>query len=80
MIKDILAVLGGTIGLILRFVLILVLSMVGVYCLGTVFFYPFFWEGLLRLAGTAGCVLGVILLIRIGREKDDGPVGDDFRP
>ena len=80
MIKDILAVLGGTIGLILRFVLILVLSMVGVYCLGTVFFYPFFWEGLLRLAGTAACVLGVILLIRIGREKDDGPVEDDFRP
>ena len=81
MLKDILAVFAGTIGLIIRFILIIALSVIGVYCLGTMFLVPLIWEGLYRLAGAAGCVLGVVLLIRLGREKDDeGPAEDDFRP
>ena len=80
MLKDILAVFAGTIGLIFKFILIIVLSAVGVYCLGTMFLVRFIWEGVYRLAGAAACVLVVVLLIRLGREKDEGPVEDDFRP
>ena len=80
MIRDILAVLGGTIWMILKFILIIGLSLAGVYCFGTMFFFRFIWDGLARLAAAAGCVLGVVGLIRLGREKDKGPTGDDFRP
>ena len=81
MIRDILAVLGGTFWMILKFILIIALSFGGCYCFGTMFMLPFVWDGLIRLGITAACVLGVIGILRIGREKDDGPVSeDDFRP
>ena len=45
------------------------------------FMLPFIWEGLKRLAIAGACVLGIIGLLRIGREKDDDVVTeDDFRP
>ena len=50
------------------------------YCFGTMFMFRFIWEGATRLGITAGCVLGIIGLLQIGREKDEGPVEDDFRP
>ena len=71
MIKDIFSVLGGAMWLILRFILIIAMGVGGVYCLGTLFFYPLLWEGLKRLAIAAACVLGIIFLIRLGREKDE---------
>ena len=81
MIRDILAVLGGTIGMILKFILIIAMSLGGAYCFGTMFMCPFIWEGLMRLGITAACVLGIIGLLRLSREKDDGEVTrDDFRP
>ena len=81
MIRDILAVLGGTIGMIFKFILIIGLSVGGVYCFGTMFMFPFIWEGLTRLSVSAACVLGIIGLLRIGREKDQEEVTeDDFRP
>ncbi len=81
MIKEILAFMGSALGMILKFILIIALSLIGVYCLGTSFAFPLVWEGLIRLGVTAACVLAVIGLLRIGREKDDSPVGeDDFRP
>ena len=81
MIRDILAVLGGTIGMIFKFILIIGLSVGGVYCFGTMFMFPFIWEGLTRLGVSAACVLGIIGLLRIGREKDQEEVTeDDFRP
>lgn len=81
MLKDILTVLGGSLWLILKFILIIALSMVGVYCFGTMFFYRFIWDGLTRLAIAAGCGLGVYGIIRLSREKDDAPpTEDDFRP
>ena len=81
MIRDILAVLGGTIGMIFKFILIIGLSVGGVYCFGTMFMFPFIWEGLTRLGVSAACVLGIIGLLRIGREKDQEEVTEDeFRP
>ena len=80
MIKDIFAFVGGAFGLIFKFILIIALSLAGVYCFGTSFMFPFIWEGAIRLGITAVCVLGVIGILRIGREKDEGPTEDDFRP
>ena len=73
MIRDILAVLGGTLGMIFKFILIIALSLGGCYTFGTMFMFPFIWEGLTRL--------GIIGLLRIGREKEEDEVTeDDFRP
>ena len=81
MLKDILSVLGSAMGLIVRFILIIAMGVGAVYCLFTMFFSPMIWEGLKRLAIAAVCVGGVVLLIRLGRDKDDeGPSPDDFRP
>ena len=81
MIKDILKVLGGTVGMIIKFILIIAFALGGVYSFGTMFMFPFIWEGLTRLGISAACVLGIVGLLRIGREKDDEPVSeDDFRP
>lgn len=81
MLRDILSVLGGAMGLIVRFILIIAMGVGAVYCLFTLFFSPLIWEGLKRLTIGALCVGGVILLIRLGRDKDDeGPSPDDFRP
>ena len=81
MLRDIFSVLGGAMGLIVRFILIIAMGVGAVYCLFTLFFSPLIWEGLKRLAIGTLCVGGVILLIRLGRDKDDeGPSPDDFRP
>ena len=79
MIKEILAVMGGALGMIFKFIFIIAFSLGGVYCFGTMFMFPFIWEGLTRLGITAVCVLGVIGLLRIGREKDEEVTEDDFR-
>ena len=64
MIRDILAVLGGTIGMILKFILIIAMSLGGAYCFGTMFMCPFIWEGLMRLGITAAHApkLGIVAL------------------
>ena len=82
MIKDILGFIGGFLSLFVRVILIIALAAGGVYSFGTMFMVPFIWEGLTRLGITAGCVLGIIGLLRIGREKDDDEevTEDDFRP
>ena len=81
MFKDILKVLGGTIGMIFKFIFIIGFALGGCYCVFTMFMFPFIWEGIKRLAIAAVCVLGIIGLLRIGREKDEDTVTeDDFRP
>jgi len=82
MIKAILTVMGSAFGLIIKFILIIAMTLGGVYCFGTMFMFTFIWEGLTRLGIAAVCGLGVFLLIRLGREKDEGPdvTEDDFRP
>jgi hypothetical protein len=77
MLKDILSVLGGTIWLILRFILIIALSVGAVYCFGTMFMFRFLWEGLIRLAIAAACGAIVFLIIRASREKDGENRYDD---
>ena len=81
MIKDFLAVMGGLLAMIIKFILIIALGVGGCYCFGTMFMFPFIWEGAIRLGITAARALGIFGLLRIGRDKDDGPVTeDDFRP
>ena len=81
MIRDMLGVLGGLLWMIIRFMLIIAMGVGGVYCFGTMFMFPFIWEGAIRLGITAACALGIFGLLRIGRDRDDGPVTeDDFRP
>lgn len=80
MIKEIMSVVGGAFGMIFKFIMIIALSLGGVYCFGTMFMFPFIWEGLMRLGISAACVLGIIGLLRIGREKDEEVTEDDFRP
>lgn len=79
-IRDILKVVGGAFGMIFKFILIIAFSLGGCYCFGTMFMVPFIWRGLIRLGICAACVLAIIGLLRIGREKDDDEVTeDDFR-
>ena len=81
MFRDILKVLGGTVGMIFKFIFIIGFAFGAFYCVFTMFMFPFLWEGLKRLAIAGACVLGIIGLLRIGREKDDDVVTeDDFRP
>ena len=83
MIRDILTVLGGALGMILRFILIIALALGGVYSFGTMFMFPFIWEGLHRLGIASVCAACVFGVLRIGREKDDEEdevTKDDFRP
>ena len=83
MIRDILTVLGGALGMILRLILIIALALGGVYSFGTMFMFPFIWEGLHRLGIAVVCAACVFGVLRIGREKDDEEdevTKDDFRP
>ena len=79
MFKDILKVLGGTIGMIFKFIFIIGFAFGAFYCVFTMFMLPFIWEGLKRLAIAGACVLGIIGLLHIGREKDEEVTEDDFR-
>ena len=81
MIKDIIRFFGSAVGMILKFVLIIAMALGGTYCFGTMFMFRFFWEGAMRLGITALCVLGIIGLLWISRDRDDREVTqDDFRP
>ena len=81
MIKDILGFIGGAMGMIVKVLVIIALCVCGLYCFGTMFAFPFIWEGLIRLAIAAGCGLVVFLILRLGRDRDgDMPSEDDFRP
>lgn len=81
MIGEILKFMGSAFGMIFKFIFIIAFALGGVYCFGTMFMFPFIWEGLTRLGISIVCVLGIIGLLRIGREKEDsGITEDDFRP
>ena len=68
--KDILKSMGGIAWLIVRFLLIIALGVTGLFCLGSVLFYRFIWEGLIRLAIGAACALAVFGIIRAGRDRE----------
>ena len=77
MLKSILKVFSGAFGMIIRVMVIIGLCFLGGYCLFSMLARPFFWGGLIRLAGIAGCVFVIRFLIRLGRDRDDDQ-GDDF--
>ncbi len=76
MLRSVLSVFTGALGMILKVMLIILLCFVAGWCLFSMLAMPFIWDGLIRLAGIAVCVLLVRLLLRIGREDDSQP--DDF--
>ena len=80
MLRSILKVFTGAFGMILRVLLIIVLCFIAGYCLFSMMTMSFVWGGLIRLAGIAACALAVRFLIRLGRDEDEGPVENDFRP
>ena len=67
--KTLFSVLGGTAGLILRFLLIVGLCIVAVFCLGSMLFEKFIWTGLIRLV--IGAVCGYLVYLMVRAKKDD---------
>ena len=83
MLKSILSVFTGAFGMILRVMLIILFCFIAGYCLFSMLTLPFVWDGVVRLAGIAACVLLVRFLIRLGRdedEEDDGLPRREDRP
>ena len=78
-LKSILKVFSGAFGMIFRVMVIILLCFLAGWCFGVMLTVPFLWEGLIRLAAIAACVLLIRFFLFLGREKDDGPVEDDFR-
>ena len=74
--KAILSVFAGTIGLIIRYMLILGLCVGLVWCVFSVFVHPFLWEGVWYLLGAIVILLLIRFLIRLGRDKDEPPEDD----
>ena len=67
--KTLFSVLGGTAGLILRFMLIIALCVIGVFCLGSMLFEAFIWGGVIRLAIGAACGYLVYLMVRAKKDE-----------
>ena len=67
--KTLFSVLGGTAGLILRFMLIIGLCVIVVFCLGSMLFEKFIWTGLIRLV--IGTVCGYLVYLLVRAKKDD---------
>ena len=67
--KTLFSVLGGTAGLILRFLLIVGLCIAAVFCLGSMLFEAFLWTGLIRLV--IGAVCGYLVYLMVRAKKDD---------
>ena len=81
MLKDILGFVGGILWLFLRVIVIIGLTGAGIYCFGTMFMFRLVWDGLIRLGIAVACGLAVFGILRLSRDRDDGPVTeDDFRP
>ena len=81
MLKDILKFMGSSLGMIVRFILILALALGGIYCFCTMFLCRFLWEGAVRLSVSILCAVGIAGILAIGRERDgDDVTPDDFRP
>jgi hypothetical protein len=83
MLKSILSVFTGAFGMILKVMLVILLCFIAGYCLFSMLTLPFVWDGVVRLAGIAACVLLVRFLIRLGRdedEEDDGLPRREDRP
>ncbi|MCR5297039.1 MAG: hypothetical protein K6E17_06485 [Clostridiales bacterium] len=70
MLKSILSVFGGALGLILKFVLVIALFGVIGYCLVTLMMEPLLWGGLIRIGVIILAAAAFWWLVR-HRPKDD---------
>ena len=83
MLKSILSVFSGALGMILKVMLVILLVFAAGYCFFSMLTRPFVWAGLIRAVGIAGCLLLIRFLLRLGREKeeyDDGLPRREDRP
>ena len=70
-IRDILAVLGSALWMVLKFMFILALSLGGLFGICSALFFPFFWEGAIRLGAGLACGGIVFLILRRRKEKEE---------
>ena len=73
MFKDILKVLGGTIGMIFKFIFIIGFAFGAFYCVFTMFMLPFIWEGLNKVINEY--LDSITLQDMVSRS---GELGDDY--
>ena len=71
MLKSILSVFSGALGMILKVMLVIVLCFIAGYCLFSMLTMPFVWGGVIRTAGIAACILVIRFVLRLGRDDDD---------
>ena len=72
MLKSVLSVFSGALGMILKVMLVILLVFIAGYCLCSMLTMPFVWGGVIRTAGIAVCAFLIRFLLRLGREEDDG--------
>ena len=72
MLKSVLSVFSGALGMILKVMLVILLVFIAGYCLFSMLTMPFVWGGVIRTAGIAVCAFLIRFLLRLGREEDDG--------
>ena len=69
--KDVLKTFGSMILMVIRIILIIFLGVTGVIALGSVLFFPFVWEGAIRLGIGIGCGGLMFLIIRMNPGKGE---------
>ena len=70
---DMLKVVFGALWMILRVIVIVALCAGAGYCFLYMWYFPFLWEGCARLGIGLACAGAVYLILRLSREKDEGP-------
>ena len=72
MLKSILSVFSGALGMILKVMLVILLVFIAGYCLFSMLTMPFVWGGVIRTGIIAACAFLIRFLLRLGRDEDDG--------
>ena len=72
MLKSILSVFSGALGMILKVMLVILLVFIAGYCLFSMLTMPFVWGGVIRTGIIAVCAFLIRFLLRLGRDEDDG--------
>ncbi len=72
MLKSILSVFSGALGMILKVMGVILLVFIAGYCLFSMLTVPFVWGGVIRTAVIAACAFLIRFLLRLGRDEDDG--------
>ena len=77
--RSMLSSFAGVVGMIFRFLLIILFCISFLWCAFSAVSLPFLREGVWYLAGAVISILFVALLLLLGREKDDSPAEQDFQ-